>query len=470
MKVLPLKSKLSLEVGTIHFVGIGGIGMSGIAEVLHNLGFKIQGSDLKANPNTERLEKMGVKVLIGQKAENVEGVDVLVRSTAVKYDNPEIIAARANHIPVVKRSEMLAELMRLRLAIAIGGTHGKTTTTSMVAAILDEGDLDPTVINGGIINTKGTNAYLGESEWMVVEADESDGTFNKIPASVAVVTNIEPEHLDFHGSWENLKQAFRNFVSNIPFYGFAVMCLDHPEVQNLIGEIEDRRILTYGTSPQADVRAVNIQPNELGSSFEVELNGENLGEINLPMAGNHNVLNALAAITVAGELGIKFSQIQKAFEKFGGVKRRFTKVGEVAGITIIDDYGHHPTEIAATLEAASQVAKGKVIAVVQPHRFTRVRDLWEEFCKCFNAADKVVITNIYPAGEEPIEGITQQELAKAVKAHSHKDVIALEDDSDLAKEVIQRSQAGDFVVCLGAGSITNMAAELPKQLEELNAA
>lgn len=468
-KILPLSSNLSLDVGVIHFVGIGGIGMSGIAEVLHNLGFTVQGSDLKASPNTKRLEDLGMKIFIGQKGENIEGASVLVKSTAVHYDNVEILAARQNHIPVVRRSEMLAELMRLKISIAIAGTHGKTTTTTMMATIMEEAGFDPTVINGGIINARGTNAYLGQSEWMVVEADESDGTFNKIPASVAVVTNIEEEHLDFHGDFEQLKQAFRDFVSNIPFYGFAVMCLDHDEVQNLVGEVMDRRIITYGTNPQAEMRADNISSTGDGSEFDVIMGGENLGRVNLPMPGHHNMLNALASISVAIEIGIKFSQIQKAFAGFAGVKRRFTKVGETLGVTIIDDYGHHPTEIAATLQAARQSTKGRVIAVMQPHRFTRVRDLFEEFCKCFNDADKVIVLDVFPAGEEPIKGVDKDHLADGVKAYSHKDVSAVNEE-DLAATISGYAQQGDYIICLGAGSITNIAAELPEKLRALSAA
>lgn len=469
MKILPLSSKLSLEVGTIHFVGIGGIGMSGIAEVLHNLGFTVQGSDNASNANTKRLAAMGMKIMKGQKPENIEGASVVVKSTAVKFDNPEITAARTNHIPVVRRSEMLAELMRLKLAIAVAGTHGKTTTTSMIATVLDTAKFDPTVINGGIINAYGTNAHLGKSEWMVVEADESDGTFTKIPSVAAVVTNIEPEHLDYHGSFENLKQSFKDFVSNIPFYGFAVMCIDHPEVQNLVGQVMDRRIITYGVNPQADVKAGNIRTSAEGSTYDIQIGETEIKDVHLSMPGHHNLLNSVAAIAVAHELGIKDATIKRAFKNFGGVKRRFTKIGEVGGITIIDDYGHHPTEINATLQAARQVSKGKVIAVVQPHRFTRVQDLFEEFCKCFNDADKVIVLDIYPAGEDPIEGIDKEHLAKGIKSFSHKDVVAA-DEKELAKIINESAQSGDFIICLGAGSITNIAAELPKQLEKLSAA
>jgi UDP-N-acetylmuramate--alanine ligase len=468
MKILPLTSKLSLEVGTIHFVGIGGIGMSGIAEVLHNLGFKVQGSDLSVNYNTERLGKMGIKVVQGQKPENIEGASVVVISSAVKPSNPEVVAAREAHIPVVRRSEMLAELMRLKIAIAIAGTHGKTTTTTMMATLLNEAKFDPTVINGGIINFLGSNAHLGQGEWMVVEADESDGTFNKIPATVAVVTNIEPEHLDFYGSFDKAREAFKSFVSNIPFYGFAVMCHDHPEVQALIGQIQDRRIISYGLSPQADVRASNIRTDASGSTYDALLGDKVIKDIHVPIPGNHNILNSLAVVAVGHELKIRDEVIKKAFAGFEGVKRRFTKVGEANGITIIDDYGHHPTEIMATLQAARSVTKGNVIAVVQPHRFTRVRDLFDEFCKCFNDADKVIVTDIYTAGEEPIEGINRDSLVQGIKQHGHKSVTPLLAEADLPKLIAENAKSGDIVVCLGAGSITYMAAKLEGQIKGLS--
>lgn len=465
MKIFPLSSKLSIEVGTIHFVGIGGIGISGIAEIMHNMGFKVQGSDNAENYNTERLKKLGLKVMKGQRAENIEGAAAVVISSAVKSDNPEVKAARENHIPVVRRAEMLAELMRLKLAIAIAGTHGKTTTTTMVSNLLAHAKFDPTIINGGIINSYGTNAVLGKGEWMVVEADESDGTFIKIPSTVAVVTNIEPEHLDYYGSFEKAKEAFKQFVSHIPFYGFAVMCIDHPEVQTLIGQIQDRRIITYGLSPQADLRASNIRTDASGSTYDAQIGETIIKDVHIPMPGNHNLLNSLAAIAVGLELKVKPDVIKQAFAKFEGVKRRFTKVGEANGVSIIDDYGHHPTEIAATLQAARSTTKGNVIAVVQPHRFTRVRDLFEEFCKCFNDADKVIVTDIYTAGEEPIEGIDKEHLVEGIKSHGHKNVVALESEEALASLITESAKSGDIVVCLGAGSITYMAAKLEGQLK-----
>src|SRR6266508_1791019 len=381
--------RLPREIGPIHFVGIGGIGMSGIAEVLSNLGYTVQGSDASESGNVTRLREKGITVSVGHKAENVNGADVVVVSTAIKRDNPELMAARAQRIPVVRRAEMLAELMRLKSCVAIGGTHGKTTTTSMVAALLDAGDLDPTVINGGIINAYGTNARLGAGDWMVVEADESDGTFLKLPADVAIVTNVDPEHLDHFGTFEAVQDAFRHFVENVPFYGFAVMCTDHPVVQLLVGQITDRRVITYGENPQADVRLVDLDHANGASRFSVVFRdraGESVHEIKaltLPMPGRHNALNATAAIAVAHELGIADEAIRKALASFGGVRRRFTKTGEWNGVPIIDDYGHHPVEIAAVLRAARESTKGAVIAVMQPHRYTRLHSLFEQFSTCF---------------------------------------------------------------------------------------
>ena len=400
--------RLPREIGPIHFVGIGGIGMSGIAEVLCNLGYTVQGSDASGGANVNRLREKGITVSVGHKAENVAGADVLVVSTAIKRDNPELMAARAHRIPVVRRAEMLAELMRLKSCVAIAGTHGKTTTTSMVATLLDGGGLDPTVINGGIINAYGTNARLGAGDWMVVEADESDGTFLKLPADIAIVTNVDPEHLDHFKTFEAVQDAFRNFVENVPFYGFAVMCIDHPVVQTIVGKIEDRRIITYGENPQADARLVDLMPRGGGSNFNVVFRDfrdgktdavHEIADIQLPMPGRHNALNATAAIAVAHELGLSDDAIRKAIAGFGGVKRRFTKTGEFNGITVIDDYGHHPVEIAAVLKAARESTTGKIIAVVQPHRFTRLQSLFEEFCTCFNDADAVVVAEVYPAGE-----------------------------------------------------------------------
>ncbi len=466
--------RLPREIGPIHFVGIGGIGMSGIAEVLCNLGYTVQGSDASENANVARLRDKGVKISVGHKAENVNGADVLVVSTAIKRDNPELVAARSQRIPVVRRAEMLAELMRLKSCIAIAGTHGKTTTTSMVATLLDAGSLDPTVINGGIINAYGTNARLGAGEWMVVEADESDGTFLKLPVDVAIVTNVDPEHLDHFKTFDAVQDAFKNFVEGVPFYGFAVMCIDHPVVQALVGKIEDRRIITYGENPQADARLVNLSPFSGGSKFAVQFRNRKariaheIADLVLPMPGRHNALNATAAIAVAHEVGIPDEVIRKALAGFGGVKRRFTKTGEWNGVTIIDDYGHHPVEIAAVLKAARDSTKGRVIAVVQPHRFTRLQSLFEEFCTCFNDADTVIVADVYPAGEAPIPGIDRDSFVLGLRAHGHREAIPLEGPTQLAGLVRDIAKPSDFVVCLGAGSITQWAYALPDELKTLD--
>ena len=464
---------LPLDIGLIHFVGIGGIGMSGIAETLHALGYQVQGSDIAENANVRRLRDLGIRVEIGHRAENVEGVSVVVVSTAVKRDNPEVATARARMVPVVRRAEMLAELMRLKWSIAIGGTHGKTTTTSLVAARLDAADLDPTVINGGIINAYGTTARLGEGAWMVVEADESDGTFVKLPAAIAVVTNIDPEHLDFYGDFDAIRDAFATFVSNIPFYGFAVMCIDHAEVQALIPQLEDRRIITYGFSRQADVRAVNVETDLEGLRFDVEI-AERAGTplrrlegLVLPMFGRHNAQNALAAIAIALEMGVPEDRIRSGLAGFGGVNRRFTRTGEAGGITVIDDYGHHPVEIAAVLSAARTATRGRVIAVFQPHRYSRVASLFEDFCTCFNDADTVFVSDIYPAGERPIEGVGRDSLVAGLRAHGHRDVRSLPDPDGLAALIADAARPGDLVVCLGAGTVTAWAHALPGQLAAL---
>lgn len=465
--------RLPREIGPIHFVGIGGIGMSGIAEVLVNLGYAVQGSDASDNYNLDRLRKKGARVSVGHKAENVDGAEVVVVSTAIKRDNPELMAARERRIPVVRRAEMLAELMRLKSCVAIAGTHGKTTTTTMVAALLDAGGLDPTVINGGIINAYGSNARLGAGDWMVVEADESDGTFLKLPTDVAVVTNVDPEHLDHFKTFEAVQDAFRAFVENLPFYGFAVMCIDHPVVQTLVGKIEDRRIITYGENPQADARLLDLTPMGGGSKFKVAFRDRKTGAVHeiadlmLPMPGRHNASNATAAIAVARELGVSDDAIRKAIAGFGGVKRRFTKTGEWNGVTVIDDYGHHPVEIAAVLKAARESTNGKIIAVVQPHRYTRLQSLFEEFCTCFNDADAVVVADVYSAGETPIDGIDRDHFVVGLRAHGHREVIPLPGATELAGIVKGLAKSGDLVVCLGAGNITQWAYALPDQLKAL---
>jgi UDP-N-acetylmuramate--alanine ligase len=462
--------KLPSDIGPIHFVGIGGIGMSGIAEVLANLGYVVRGSDVADSANVKRLRDNGISVAIGHKAENVEGAHVVVVSSAIKRDNPELAAARAQRLPVVRRAEMLAELMRLKRCVAIAGTHGKTTTTSMIATLLEAGQFDPTVINGGIINAYGTNARLGLGDWMVVEADESDGTFLKLPADVAVVTNVDPEHLDHFQTFDAVQAAFQSFVENVPFYGFAVMCTDHPVVQQLVGRIEDRRVVTYGENPQADVQLVGLDHANGGSQFSVVFRnraggeGHTIGRLTLPMPGRHNALNATAAIAVARELGISDERIRKALAAFGGVRRRFTKTGEWNGVTIIDDYGHHPVEIAAVLKAARDSTKGQVIAVMQPHRYTRLASLFEAFSACFNDADTVIVAPVYPAGEQPIPGIDRDALVSGVRARGHRHVLALDGPADLARLVRGLARPRDYVVCLGAGSITQWAYALPGEL------
>jgi UDP-N-acetylmuramate--alanine ligase len=468
--------KLPRDIGPVHFVGIGGIGMSGIAEVLVNLGYTVIGSDVSDSANVKRLRELGIRVAIGHRSENIDGADVVVVSSAIKRDNPELIAARAKRLPVVRRAEMLAELMRLKSCVAIAGTHGKTTTTSMVAALLDAGGLDPTVINGGIINAYGTNARLGAGDWMVVEADESDGTFLKLPADVAIVTNVDPEHLDHFGTFEAVQEAFVDFVENVPFYGFGVMCTDHPIVQKLVGKLEDRRILTYGENPQADVRLVELDHHNGSSRFSVHFRDREgktthtIDKLTMPMPGRHNALNATAAVAVAHELGIKDEMIRNALGAFGGVKRRFTKVGEWNGAVIIDDYGHHPVEIAAVLRAARESAKGKVIAVMQPHRYTRLQSLFEQFCGCFNDAEVVIVAPVYAAGEQPIQGVDRDALVQGLRAHGHRQAIALEGPEKLAGLVSDLANPGDYVICLGAGSITQWAYALPGELKALDGA
>jgi UDP-N-acetylmuramate--alanine ligase len=463
-------TKLPLDVGPIHFVGIGGIGMSGIAEVLLNLGYRVQGSDLRGSKITERLRSLGAQVFEGHRAENLDGAEVVVISSAVKPGNAELDEARRRKLPVVRRAEMLAELMRLKSNVAVAGTHGKTTTTTMVATLLDAGNFDPTVVNGGIIHRFGSNARMGQGEWMVVEADESDGTFNRLPATIAIVTNIDPEHMEHWGTIEALRKGFYDFVSNIPFYGLAVCCTDHPEVQALVGRITDRRVVTFGFNAQADVRAVNLTYAGGLARFDVELQaeGDRIAGMTLPMPGDHNVSNALAAIAVARHLGMAKDDIRAALASFAGVNRRFTKVGEVDGVTIIDDYGHHPVEIAAVLKAARQTVAdspgARVIAVHQPHRYTRLSHLFEAFCTCFNEADVVGIADVYAAGEEPIPGASRDDLVSGLIRHGHRHARAVLGEEDLVRLVREQARPGDIVVCLGAGSISAWANALPARL------
>ncbi|HWJ75010.1 MAG TPA: UDP-N-acetylmuramate--L-alanine ligase [Kaistia sp.] len=467
--------KMPRDIGPVHFVGIGGIGMSGIAEVLINLGYRVQGSDSAENANVQRLKAKGVTITIGHDAANLGDARVVVVSSAIKASNPELKAARERLLPVVRRAEMLAELMRLKSAIAIAGTHGKTTTTSMVAALLDAGGFDPTVINGGIINAYGTNARIGASDWVVVEADESDGTFVKLPADVALVTNIDPEHLDHYGSFDKVREAFKQFIENIPFYGFAVMCLDHPEVQKLIGRIEDRRIITYGANPQADIRYRDLRTEGSTSRFTVDIRDRASGamtaipDLVMPMPGEHNVQNATGAVAIAHQLGISDEAIRKGLASFSGVKRRFTQTGSWNGVQIFDDYGHHPVEIAAVLKAARAAAhQAHVIAVVQPHRYSRLHDLFDGFCTCFNDADTVIVAPVYAAGEAPIEGIDRDHLVDGLRVRGHRDARPLEAPEQLAAMIRGIAKPGDYVVCLGAGSITNWAYALPGELEKLD--
>ncbi|SHH74404.1 UDP-N-acetylmuramate--L-alanine ligase [Cognatishimia maritima] len=459
-------TKLPTDVGPIHFVGIGGIGMSGIAEVLINHGYTVQGSDLKDSKITQRLAGMGATIFIGQEAENLENAEVVVISSAIKPGNAELDEARRQGLPVVRRAEMLAELMRLKSNIAVAGTHGKTTTTTMVAAVLDHGNIDPTVINGGIIHAYGSNARVGEGEWMVVEADESDGTFNRLPATIAIVTNIDPEHMEHWGDFDTLRAGFQEFVSNIPFYGLAVCCTDHPEVQKLVGKITDRRVVTFGFNTQADVRAVNLTYKAGVAHFDVALQAEGtiIEGCSLPMPGDHNVSNALSAVAVARHLGMKGDEIREALAAFGGVNRRFTKVGEVNGVTIIDDYGHHPVEIAAVLKAARQASEGRVIAVHQPHRYTRLSSLFDDFCSCFNEADVVAIAEVFAAGEDPIPGAGRDDLVAGLIAQGHRHARAIVSEDDLERLVREQTTAGDIVVCLGAGTISTWANGLPARL------
>lgn len=463
-----LATKVPFDLGPIHFVGIGGIGMSGIAEVMLNIGYSVQGSDMRESAITERLKSLGATVFIGQKAEQVVGAGAIVMSSAIKQDNAELVEARARAIPVVRRAEMLAELMRLKWTVAVGGTHGKTTTTTMIAALLEGGGLDPTVINGGIINAYGSNAKLGLGKWMVVEADESDGSFLKLLPTVAVVTNIDPEHMEHYGDFDVLRAAFDTFVQNLPFYGFAVLCTDHPEVQSLVSRVSDRRIITYGFNPQADVRAVDLKLETTGTRFDVVFRGleseVRWRDMFLPMAGKHNTQNVLSAIAVARELGMEEDAVRTALGEFGGVKRRFTSVGQWNGVTVIDDYGHHPVEISAVLQAARQVCEGRVHAVMQPHRYSRLRDLFEDFSTCFNDADTVRIADVYAAGEAPIEGISAPSLVESIRSHGHREV-SLTTKATLAADLKDELADGDLIVCLGAGDITYWAAGLAAALD-----
>jgi UDP-N-acetylmuramate--alanine ligase len=464
-------SPIPFDTGPVHFVGIGGIGMSGIAEVMINLGYEVQGSDAKESANTERLKAKGARIFIGHRAETIGAAGVVVISSAIKAGNPEVDAARAKGVPIVRRADMLAELMRLKWTIAIGGTHGKTTTTSMVAALLEAGGKDPTVINGGIINAYGSNTRMGAGDWMAVEADESDGTFTRLRATAVVVTNMDPEHLDHYGTVEAMNAAFQSFVESVPFYGFAILCLDHPVVQQLAARVQDRRVISYGFNPQADVCAVNVRASRDGATFDVvarrrgEGPGVTLHDLFLPMAGAHNLQNALAAIAAARELGVNDAQIRAGLQKFTGVRRRFSTTGYWNDVRIVDDYGHHPVEIAAVLKAAREVADGRVLAIVQPHRYSRLSDLFEQFSTCFNDADIVAVADVYSAGEAPMQGVDADHLVESIADHGHRDARKLASLDDLPAFVRAEARPGDVVVCLGAGDITVYANALPEKLK-----
>lgn len=467
-------NSLPFPIGTIHFIGIGGIGMSCIAELMHNLGYSVQGSDIADSSNVKRLREMGIPVMVGHSPDNVEHAGVVVVSSAIDTKNVEVKEARSRRIPVVRRAEMLAELMRLKWSIAVGGTHGKTTTTSMIGTVMQTAGLDPTVANGGIINAYGTNAHLGDGDWLVAEADESDGSFLKLPATAVVVTNMDAEHMNYYGTFDRMREAYHTFVQNIPFYGFACLCVDHPEVQSLISTISDRRIITYGLTPQAEVCAQNIHAEPGMITFDVVVaenmsktgEGYRMQNFKLPVYGKHNVQNALAAIAVGLRLGVKEEHLKTALAQFGGVQRRFTKTGEVNGITVIDDYGHHPIEIASTLKAARDVAPRKVIAVFQPHRYTRVRDLFEMFCTSFNDADCVIVADVYSAGEEEIPSANREALVEGLRLHGHRHVISLQKHEDLAEIIKEEADPEDIVICLGAGSISKWAQSLPEELKK----
>ncbi|MGH1378059.1 MAG: UDP-N-acetylmuramate--L-alanine ligase [Alphaproteobacteria bacterium] len=471
---------MSPDIGTLHFVGIGGIGMSGIATLLSSLGYDVQGSDISENANVLRLREQGIRVVVGHDPSHIRNVDghlpaAIVISSAVKEDNAELVAARSAKVPVVQRAEMLAELMRLKSSVAVAGTHGKTTTTSMVGQMLDQAGLDPTVVNGGIVNAYGTNTRFGQSDWMVVEADESDGSFIRLPATVAVVTNIDPEHMDHYGSFDRVKKAYKRFILNLPFHGYALLCIDHPEVQTLAAQVSDRKVITYGFNPQADVRAKNIRPGAEGSVFDVVFAGwlsddgqeQEIKDIHLSMPGEHNVQNSLVALSVAKEMGVTADKMKSAMTNFGGVKRRFTKTGTVEGITVIDDYAHHPVEIEVVLKTARSAVKeagGNVIAVMQPHRYSRLDDLYEEFCRCFNDADHVIITDVFAAGEEPIEGVGKDYLVQGLKTHGHRSAQSLPEQDDLPRMITEFANSGDYVIMMGAGNITSWAYDLPDQI------
>jgi len=449
----------------VHFVGIGGIGMSGIAEVLLNLGYRVSGSDLKASDITRRLANLGATLFEGHRADNLVHADVVVISSAVRKDNPEVLTARQRKIPVIPRAEMLAELMRLKYAVAVAGSHGKTTTTSMVATVLSAAGLDPTAVVGGKVNVLDSNAKLGKSELMVVEADESDGSFLHLHPSISIVTNIDPEHMDHYGTLDNLKEAFTSFCNRVPFYGLNVLCLDSPNVQSLLPHLE-KRFVTYGSSHMADYRLEGVRLEGFTTRFEAFRRDEPLGEFRVRMVGAHNALNALAVIAAAEEMDIPLDVVRDALAEFGGVQRRFTVRGEAAGVTVVDDYGHHPTEVQATLAGARRAFGRRLVVAFQPHRYTRTHELFKEFATSFNDADMLFVSNVYAAGEEPIPGATSDALAEAIREHGHRDVTFVEKRTELARALLPRLREGDLVLTLGAGDITQVGPELVELLKQ----
>lgn len=458
------------NLGVIHFIGIGGIGMSGIAEVLVQSGYLVQGSDIKASNNTKRLEKLGIEVFIGQRKSNILNAKIIVVSTAISKNNIELVEAKKIFLPIVHRAEMLGELMRLKQSIAIAGTHGKTTTTSLIAKMIEENGMDPTIINGGIISSLDSNARMGKGDWMVVEADESDGSFTKLNPTAAVITNIDLEHLDFHKNEKNLELAFFNFLSSIPFYGFICLCTDHPRVQKLISKLEDKKVITYGLSANADVRATNIIYNNNKMNFTLSISNRrkleiSSYEIEFSMIGIHNIQNALATIATGIELKIPIEKIKNTLKTFTGVQRRFQNVGNFKNTTIIDDYGHHPVEINAALAAARLLTpKSKIISIFQPHRYSRIKDLFNDFCSCFNDADYVFLLDVYPAGEEPLKGFESTDLKNGLLKYGHKNVSYIESKKALIRETLKIISPHDIIICLGAGSITKIANTLEKEL------
>ena len=467
-------SNIPQNVGRFHFIGIGGIGMSGIAEILLQSGYLVQGSDINPTKITKRLNKLGAKIFIGHNSGNINQANIIVYSSAITEKNPELIEAKKLSIPIVHRSEMLGELMRLKQSIAVAGTHGKTTTTSLISKLLEQNNMDPTIINGGIISSLASNAKLGEGKWMVVEADESDGSFSRLIPTIAIVTNIDLEHMDFHKTESNLEKAFTNFISSIPFYGFAAVCIDHPRIQKILAKVTNKKIITYGYSPNADIRAINTRFVDGKMIFDVsykdkvEKNTSFIKNIIFSMIGYHNVLNALAAISVALELGISITIIKKSLNSFSGVQRRFQYITKIDNAKIYDDYGHHPEEIKAALSAAKLIKNNsKILAIFQPHRYTRLKNHFEEFCSSFNDADKVILLNIYAAGEKKLINYENTDLEEGIRNYGHKNVESLKDDEKIFEKIFKNLKNFDIIIFLGAGNITNIANSLSKKIKTL---